>query len=1075
LNWVVVVVTTMSGSETTELEEKLSDEQLEKFLEANEDVTASTGPVTEPDQTYPGDQYDDPFGIEDDNSSGNSGSDTNDGQSDDPELASGSDSVDPTTETEGNTSSRAQSDKQPSTTTRQSTQTDSLVESDSTASEPSQRRDPENIPRDERTAMEDYLARNDDVGVENDMDPGGQENLDDPGNVVQLENGRIVSEDRFRTLQMGVEQVQEANPDTEIDDVSDVSVGSNDDGTRVIETSTQFEMEQYADAVEEQTDADVNVDADDVLRETSGDGLTLAPAAQDRVLLEETRANAAEQFDRKFENVDITEEDVVTTEDGATLNLDTQRQIAAMSLSEQTETDVSVEDVRFGGQDDGFVLTEQAQRNEPRSQSVTSSVGVEPGDVGPMEDVRNPGTAPYNPPEMPQNVSLPTGLQSRGQVTDAGSTDLDTSRLNRQETDRVREQYPDLTTEVERQLEDELNVELERDDLSIARRDGRIVGQLSEVGQESVEVQRTPGANVPVIGGILTTGTRIRQDIRDTTDPVAESFRQTTPNKSDVLGFVGAAAPFAATEPTPGGEVVLGTLAAAGLTAAALNERGGVITGDYPTAETSVGIGSGIANSEIESPDEPTNDVVELPTETTQERTEISVPEEETTVTPEELGIPREPVQDGNVEITGPGGTEITDDGDIVIPAGTKQATGQFRRSEDEDADDADSRNDVGEETEENEVVVNVPDEFIPDEQQTLGEVEEPEDADESPDEEEVAEQQDDLLSELGQRQAVGDAQSDGTQVDEKLGQRQSDGSNLNVDVGQPSFGTISDNAPSTADVAPTISPLIGTAGRDEQLTEGLLGIESAQQRQQPDVRDGQQPGQRSRPTTAVDVASVMSGLLEDTGQPQRQSLDLTTVQTPALQDGIQSQPTQLLQPRQAQQPVQRQKLLQDEVAEPTESAIQYQRGFGNASSTRPRFRLSGGLGAMFASDSSPTGGRSAEFDSTFESGWYNEFVVATATGGDARSTPDQEILEERPIEEQITGQLPTEAELTGSEQTQDRIEDVVGFFRGEGVGVNIADEDQQKPGEDEFFAFGFGEEPDDDDDSFFGIGGGLF
>jgi hypothetical protein len=81
--------------------------------------------------------------------------------------------------------------------------------------------------------------------------------------------------------------------------------------------------------------------------------------------------------------------------------------------------------------------------------------------------------------------------------------------------------------------------------------------------------------------------------------------------------------------------------------------------------------------------------------------------------------------------------------------------------------------------------------------------------------------------------------------------------------------------------------------------------------------------------------------------------------------------------------------------------------------------------------------------DDQLDPGWFDQFVVAFATGGGGdRGAPDQGTLEDRPLAEQLTGSLPTEAQVSGSEETQEQIEATFDLFGGEGVGVDITDDD---------------------------------
>ena len=491
--------TSATAESDTESDQGLTDEQLEGLRDS---VESSTGPVQEPEPERPGDQVEDPFGIEDDNPSSGDGSSTGSDQSSGREVASGSDTVDeaedtggarpdplesdsnnnsssatpppastpeppetgpggipqgdqvntPTADQEPEPSPQPPSDSEPPSDTTPSDSSSSPPSSSSSPSPPpeqsgsdsspsppqsrsdpstSEPRDPEDIPPEERTAMEDYLARNEDVSLDNDIDPGGPDDLDDPGSVVQLESGRIVSEDRYRTLQDAAEQINQpdapetgpggvpqgdqvstptAEPDTPEVGPEDLRVGTNEDGERVVEGSTQFREEQFAEAVENQPGVEEDVSTEDVLQ--SSDGPTLDPATEDAVKLDRIEEAAVEQFDAQTEQ-DISEEDVVPSADGAELDLEAQRQAATDSLDNQTETDVGLEDVRFGGEDRGFFLSEDAQREEAAASidsetsfDVTASDVVrENGEFILADDVQRRSTSSADPGASPSGES----------------------------------------------------------------------------------------------------------------------------------------------------------------------------------------------------------------------------------------------------------------------------------------------------------------------------------------------------------------------------------------------------------------------------------------------------------------------------------------------------------------------------------------------------------------------------------------------------------------------------------------------------------------------------------------------
>jgi len=83
------------------------------------------------------------------------------------------------------------------------------------------------------------------------------------------------------------------------------------------------------------------------------------------------------------------------------------------------------------------------------------------------------------------------------------------------------------------------------------------------------------------------------------------------------------------------------------------------------------------------------------------------------------------------------------------------------------------------------------------------------------------------------------------------------------------------------------------------------------------------------------------------------------------------------------------------------------------------------------ASESSPLGGSPSAGDDTLSTGWLRETIATAALGIDpeAARAPSQDTLESQPLGAQLTGELPTAAEVSGSQAEQDAIEDVSGLF----------------------------------------------
>ena len=504
-----------SSEEPTAMDRYLNDNEdisVEGDTESDDQDTSPSPPPTtdtnpEPPETGPGgipqgDQVSTPTADSDSHSSSNndSTSDTTQTDSDnssssppstsDPEPAppetgpggipQGDQVSTPTADADTDTGpdSTPPSDTESSSETSQSESSQSQPQSGSDTST-SDSRDPEDIPPEERTDMQQYLAENEDVSMDNDIDPGGPDNLDDPGSVVQLESGRIVSEDRYRTLQDAAEQINQpdapesgpggvpqgdqvstptAEPDTPEVGPEDLRVGTNEDGERVVEGSTQFREEQFAEAVENQPGVEEDVTAEDVLQDASGGDPELTPETADAVRIDKIEAAAVEQANEseQFES-DITEDDVSVQGGDPDLTLDAKRE----EIAESEGVDVSRVTVESGGDftieplesdsalDDGadtsatgrndsaqtvplgdetFLATSESDVRE----NVADELGVSPGrvrfekrdgqtvaTVGQPRGAEVDTSEPYSGGDLPDDVRLPVDARNSGQVTDA--------------------------------------------------------------------------------------------------------------------------------------------------------------------------------------------------------------------------------------------------------------------------------------------------------------------------------------------------------------------------------------------------------------------------------------------------------------------------------------------------------------------------------------------------------------------------------------------------------------------------------------------------------------------------------
>ena len=181
---------------------------------------------------------------------------------------------------------------------------------------------------------------------------------------------------------------------------------------------------------------------------------------------------------------------------------------------------------------------------------------------------------------------------------------------------------------------------------------------------------------------------------------------------SDPRAQAAAAAGVAAPEPatTLGGAAVLAT---AGVAAAATQEQDRDVSASPFTEEVDV-------------PDEQQRSELEAPEDSAVR--EVEVPDRQQTVSPSELGVPQEafePDNTGEVPVDVSGGAEINEDGEVELPAEASGVVVYRNRDEEEedeaDEDDGGAEDEENEGAEEDEVAVEVPDELLNNEEQTIG------------------------------------------------------------------------------------------------------------------------------------------------------------------------------------------------------------------------------------------------------------------------------------------------------------------------------------------------------------------
>ncbi len=297
--------------------------------------------------------------------------------------------------------------------------------------------------------------------------------------------------------------------------------------------------------------------------------------------------------------------------------------------------------------------------------------------------------------------------------------------------EQVNEQF--ANTDLERGEDYETDVTRTADGVQV---DAELTDQgRKEIARENAPLQGTPLEAVTETGAAVNFEYEefrrgLHSGYDDTVQPVEDVWNQNTPDTqqawnentpdapdislpnvsaTDVLGA--SAAAVAAPEPATSvsGAVVGGaTLAGLGAYSVAQNPR-----------ETQT-----TASADI-TPEDVQREQPEIqPGENTWEETEVDVTDRES-VRPEELGVPRDAVERGEAEIQG--GEYNPETGEIEIPAEAANAVGQYRyqdeeeEEEDEEEEDEEDEEEQEEEEREGDVVVEVPEEFIPDEEQTIG------------------------------------------------------------------------------------------------------------------------------------------------------------------------------------------------------------------------------------------------------------------------------------------------------------------------------------------------------------------
>lgn len=184
-----------------------------------------------------------------------------------------------------------------------------------------------------------------------------------------------------------------------------------------------------------------------------------------------------------------------------------------------------------------------------------------------------------------------------------------------------REQSP--RTQIESQLEEETGVELSRSDIEFTQEtaDGETVirGRLSGSGEKRVARETAPGEGVPVLEGVFEAGAQLNYEYeqfaetnRDRVDSAVPDINVdlgsatddiNVPGQEEFYGAAASLAPVAVAEPTPAGEIGVGSLVAAGtavgLAGSAVTYARGADATPGPTSEVELPEGGEVFASEL--------------------------------------------------------------------------------------------------------------------------------------------------------------------------------------------------------------------------------------------------------------------------------------------------------------------------------------------------------------------------------------------------------------------------------------------------------------------------------------------
>jgi ABC-type transporter Mla MlaB component len=787
-------------------------------------------------------------------------------------------------------------------------------------------------------------------------------NSEDIAGVTETEGG-------FRPELTENAQTERIAQETEFnqDDIRDVR--ETDEGVIPVLTESAREREQI-----EQIAAETDFSESDISGVERTDSGGLLPVLTDS-------AREDEQIEALANQTQFTENEIVDVrelEDGKIAPVLAENVTSETSQSQQTTNAPTVESLLASGAAGAPIGVSVAAPEQRSDQEIAQTVAsrneqLSPDDVAVSDGNVLERVTAVNAldPQTQTNISV-TDIQE----TDSGSFTL-TERAARQERSERNELAEDAASD-------------------FADFGTENVGQQG-TGQRTV----SPSVNQEIFSGRTLTGDieQFRTDV--STNPVVESTAEgvetVRDRVEDRLGPIVPAVDNAAsttvdvaTSPEGQAAITLGTAAFPAtppVNPATLQAiRGG--------AAVAGGVAAAGLASEIDLPQQDQGEL-EIPSQSPATQSELNAnenglvseidvePGEQQRIDAGELGVPEGQQSELNI-VRGPDGAEITDDGEIIIPAQANQLVQQPEQQEEED--DLDDE-DVGDE----EIVVIEG----PTGEDILDEAEQTTVSDETINREEIEGEEEnigeDFFQDIGEQTGEDAANQDATQPTEDFVEPET----------QPRFAE--QQVIESPITRPTIGP--GATGRQEDLLPGLIETNETETR----LIEAQQPEE-----------TILDGIAPDIAPDQTQPAVSAT--QPALNFQSPTATAQATQPALAEQTQPLQELatpeevfanpnetLTEEVAEETaveEFGQPTRRNFGLP---RPRFDTEEGSASGSETIFADEGGNQSPND-PLAPGWLSETVSDIATIGQRDPEPiSRERLESaRESQSAATGELPT-------------------------------------------------------------------